>query len=677
VTDKPRVRPDRRRLGPLSITVLMGMLALTAAVAVGVWHYQGGREQDARQAWAQRAVRDLGDQVSRTGAAVVGAKGLFESSESVENGAFARFAAVQLVHSNLLGLNWTPRVRAADRERFERDTGLRIVDRGPTGGFRPAGERAEYFPLRYLEPDTAGNRAALGLDVGIDGGTPAAFAAARDSGRLTMSSAIQLGASPTSPRGTALVSAVYRTDAPLETRAQRRAALRGFTSGAWRYDSLVAPVLEGLPAGARLEVTDGDEPVFGSRDRGRPGATEVATLGERAWTVRVSLPPGNARWAQLAAVLAGGLVLTVLVGLLLTEAGRRRREREAGRAELHHEANTDSLTGLGNRRSLRADFARVGPGATAQAPVGFMMFDLNGFKAYNDSFGHPAGDDLLARLGGRLAAAVPGGAAYRLGGDEFCTLVPVGAEGLDPLVTSALEALTEEGEGFGVSSAYGVVLLPRDARSLAEAMRLADQRMYQQKARGRASAGHQSADVLMKVLVERSPDLQEHLQGVSALAESVGRRMGLAQTPLSHLVRAAGLHDVGKVAIPESILTKPGPLDDREMTFIRRHTLIGARILLAAPSLAGEAIPLGARIIFACDAFEAMTSDERPYRTPVSAELALEELNRCAGTQFDPGVVAVLSEIVRAGAGADPLDDAVGTDPERRHPDTRGRPRRI
>jgi two-component system cell cycle response regulator len=175
----------------------------------------------------------------------------------------------------------------------------------------------------------------------------------------------------------------------------------------------------------------------------------------------------------------------------------------------------------------------------------------------------------------------------------------------------------------------------------------------------------------MRVLLERSPELKGHLQGVSALAESVGRSLGLDQVALGHLVRAADLHDVGKVAIPDSILTKPGPLDDAEMTFIRRHTLIGERILLAAPSLApearlvrasherwdgkgypdglaGERIPLGARIIFSCDAFEAMTSGERPYRFPVSAELALEELNRCAGTQFDPRVVEVLAEVVRA-----------------------------
>jgi diguanylate cyclase (GGDEF)-like protein len=402
---------------------------------------------------------------------------------------------------------------------------------------------------------------------------------------------------------------------------------------------------------------------------------------------------------QLAAIVAGGLTLTMLVSLLLAEAGRRRREREAAHAELHHEANTDGLTGLGNRRKLRADFAHAASRATPEAPVGLIMFDLNGFKGYNDSFGHPAGDALLARLGGRLAAALPAGKAYRLGGDEFCALVPVGPDGLEPVVAASVEALTEEGEGFTISSAHGAVVMPHDARDPGEAMLLADQRMYQQKARGRTSAGRQSADVLIRVLLERSPELKDHLHGVTGLAEAVGRHLGLDRLTLDHLVRAAGLHDVGKVAIPESILTKPGPLDAEEMAFVRRHTLIGARILLAAPALApearlvrssherwdgkgypdglaGEQIPLGARIIFACDAFEAMTSGERPYRRPVSTELAVEELRRCAGTQFDPRVIEVLGEVVRVGPESRvPLHEDA-TRPESREHENRGRPRR-
>jgi diguanylate cyclase (GGDEF)-like protein len=676
MTDEPRVPPGRRRLGQLPVAILLGMLALTAAIAVGVWHYQADHERNTRQEWAQRASRELNDQVSQTGAVLVGVRGLFAASNSVEKGEFARFAGLQLDRSSLLGLTWMPRVTRAGRRRFERATGRTIVDRAPDGSFRPAGDRAEYFPLRYVAPATPESASTLGLDAKIDGTGTAVLAIARDSGRSAMSSPIQVGAAP-EDRGTVLVAAVYRTGAPVDTVAQRRAALRGFTTGAWSYDQLAAPILAQLPAGARLVIADTGEAVFGSGDPAGASAVEKVTVGGRPWTMRVSVPRSGTRWVQLAVIVGAGLTLTMLVALLLAQARRRRREMEAGHAELHHEANTDGLTTLGNRRKLRTDFPGAAGAASPQAPLGFIMFDLNGFKGYNDTFGHPAGDALLARLGRRLAAAVPDGEAYRLGGDEFCALAPVGPAGLDPLVAATLAALMEKGEGFAISSAHGAVLLPRDASGPEEAMVLADQRMYQQKARGRASAGRQSSDVLMRVQLERSPELVGHLRGVSALADAVGRSLGLDEIALGHLVRAAGLHDVGKVGIPESILAKPGPLDDEEMAFVRRHTLIGARILLAAPSLApeaalvrasherwdgtgypdrlaGEVIPLGARIIFACDAFEAMTSDERPYRTPMSAELALEELRRCAGTQFDPRVVDALSDLVTGGQAALP-----------------------
>ena len=398
------------------------MLALTAVIAVGVWHYQDGREQDTRQAWAQRATQELDDQVSQTGAALVGVRGLFAASNAVEREEFSRFAAIQLRRSNLLGLTWTPRVTAAGRRRYERATGRPIVDAATDGSFHRAVDRAQYFPLRYIAPETAEGARAIGVDTTVAVGRVPALAIATDTGRLALSNPIPLGATD-ADRGTALVAAVYRTGAPLHTSAQRRGALRGFVSGAWRYDQLAAPIVRLLPAGTRLEIRDAGEPIVGSKNAAGAAATERITLGGRTWTVGVTLPQGGTRWVQLAGVLGGGLVLTVLVALLFMQAAGRRREREAAHDELRHEANTDGLTGLGNRRKLRADFAGAAD-STPETPIGLVMLDLNGFKGYNDSFGHPAGDALLARLGGRLAAAVPDGEAYRLGGDEFCAAGP-------------------------------------------------------------------------------------------------------------------------------------------------------------------------------------------------------------------------------------------------------------
>jgi diguanylate cyclase (GGDEF)-like protein len=314
---------------------------------------------------------------------------------------------------------------------------------------------------------------------------------------------------------------------------------------------------------------------------------------------------------------------------------------------------------------------RLQRGADAP-PCLLMLFDLDGFKGYNDSFGHLAGDALLQRLGHALGGAVArDGRAYRLGGDEFCVLADA-AERTQLELACAL-ALTERGEGFEITASFGTALLPADATGSAEALRIADQRMYAQKSSGRPTAGRQSKDVLLRALAERHPDLGEHTDGVAVLAREVGRRLELPTEELEQICQAAELHDVGKVAIPDAILAKPGPLDDEEWAFMRRHTLIGERILTAAPALApvarlvrasherwdgggypdglaGEDIPLGARIVAVCDSFDAIVSD-RAYRAGRTIPEALAELERCAGTQFDPAIVAAFTAaLARHGA---------------------------
>jgi two-component system, cell cycle response regulator len=341
------------------------------------------------------------------------------------------------------------------------------------------------------------------------------------------------------------------------------------------------------------------------------------------------------------------------------------------------EALTDALTGLGNRRALINDLAERLPGDGGRELV-LTIFDLDGFKQYNDTFGHPAGDALLIRLGERLKAALTGaGTVYRMGGDEFCMLATGTADGGAALARSAADALSESGDAFEIRCSYGIARVPADASTVEDALRLADQRMYEHKA-GRSSASRQSTDVLLKVLSERTPELDDHLTGVARLAARTAQRLGLPDREVARIRLGAELHDVGKTAIPETILTKPGPLDDAEWAFMRRHTLIGERIVRAAPSLAhvaelvrhsherydgsgypdglvGGEIPLGASIVAVCDAFDAMVS-ERPYRKAMSVSEALAEVRRCSGSQFDPVVVkafcAVAAERVAASAAA-------------------------
>ena len=348
------------------------------------------------------------------------------------------------------------------------------------------------------------------------------------------------------------------------------------------------------------------------------------------------------------------------------------RLNEDVRSESAHQAMHDSLTGLPNRRALLADLAERVPEATPERPIILTVFDLNGFKDYNDTFGHPAGDSLLVRVGGRLKDAMAGRAgAYRMGGDEFCTVAWPGRDNEGSVAESAAEALREHGQGFVVTASCGSVKVPHEASNIEAALRIADKRMYARKGLdSRASAGRQSADVLLKILSERSPSLGVHLDQVTTLADGVAQRLGLPEEDVAPVLQAASLHDTGKAAIPDEILNKPGPLDDEEQAYIRRHTLIGERILSAAPALrraaklvrssherhdgkgypdglVGDQIPLGSRIIAVCDAYDAMVSD-RPYRASMGTEKAVAELRRCAGTQFDPVVVEVLCELLEA-----------------------------
>jgi two-component system cell cycle response regulator len=353
---------------------------------------------------------------------------------------------------------------------------------------------------------------------------------------------------------------------------------------------------------------------------------------------------------------------TLSIGAVIARMALTFRENGRLLERSRTEADTDALTGLANRRKLLNDLEER---IEAEAPTLLILFDLDGFKSYNDAFGHPAGDALLRRLALNLAeASDPFGRAYRMGGDEFCVLADARAADRVSALHTAAKALEEEGEGFVITAASGAILIPDETDELSEALRIADTRLYGNKDSRRASAVRQSKDVLLSVLNERDAELRGHLTSVAQLARAVGKRLELAPHELHDLGLAAELHDVGKLAIPDSILSKPGPLTEEEWPFIFRHTLVGERILSAAPSLAriarlvrstheridgggypdglaGSSIPLLSRIIAVCDAFLAMTED-RPYRRAMASEEAIAELRRCAGTQFDSDVVEAL-----------------------------------
>jgi diguanylate cyclase (GGDEF)-like protein/putative nucleotidyltransferase with HDIG domain len=407
---------------------------------------------------------------------------------------------------------------------------------------------------------------------------------------------------------------------------------------------------------------------------------------QAAWRLTVPL-----RISSAARPIAGALQLVrpgrafeadevALIGELIDKA-----ELAAAEIIAHHEireqAMTDSLTGLGNRRRLGVELERAFDAGPSAAPSLLALFDLDGFKDYNDTFGHTAGDELLARLGGRLQRAVEGfGNAYRLGGDEFCAHLELAGRDADALLSRAAGALSETRGELTVAASLGLVVLPQEADNVGRAMRLADERMYANKRSRSTAARSQAGEVLVRTMRAREPELEAHSGHVAELSVKVARRLGLAGEHLEEVSRAAQLHDIGKVAIPDEVLNKSSRLDEGDWELIRSHTILGEQILHGAPALhsvarlvrasherwdgsgypdrlRGEEIPLGARIVSVCDAYEAMTAD-RPYQTAVPHDAACRELERCAGRQFDPTVVEAFLAVVRTRGDELELDAA-------------------
>ncbi len=258
---------------------------------------------------------------------------------------------------------------------------------------------------------------------------------------------------------------------------------------------------------------------------------------------------------------AVGLAAATLVAAV-ARLGMSFSENARMLAQSREHALTDPLTGLPNRRRFLGDLKETIALSDPDSPRLLVLFDLNGFKRYNDTYGHLAGDALLARLGASLTDAVaPNGTAYRLGGDEFCVLSRLGAQGLGATIATAAAALSERGPGFTVNASYGSVVLPHETDDPTVALQLADERLYAQKgSRQGASAGQQIGGVLLQALHESEPDLSHHMREVAALSHAVGRRLGLSNEALDELTRAAELHDVGKMAIPDAVWNQPGAL---------------------------------------------------------------------------------------------------------------------
>jgi len=358
------------------------------------------------------------------------------------------------------------------------------------------------------------------------------------------------------------------------------------------------------------------------------------------------------------------------------------------------QAATDPLTGLGNHRSFHQRLPEAVARATANGmSLGVVMMDLDGFKGVNDSLGHLAGDQLLREVASSMIGVTSVENAYRYGGDEFAVIVPDGGQRATLATAESLRQafLSIDHPTAGrVSASFGVACLPESASNPEELVYRADMAMYLAKSSGKdrvaswgeidASASGSRLDYatsgrrpeiitsLCFALEAKDPSTRAHAERCARYSADLAAELGLNEKEIADLKVAALLHDIGKIVVPDHTLQKPGPLSPDEMEIMRHHPVHGASMLSqvsaaegAVPlirhhhehfngsgypdGVAGDAIPIGARVLAVTDAFDAMTSD-RPYRTAMSVGEAVAELRRCSGTQFDEVVVEAFVRVL-------------------------------
>jgi diguanylate cyclase (GGDEF)-like protein len=394
-----------------------------------------------------------------------------------------------------------------------------------------------------------------------------------------------------------------------------------------------------------------------------------------------------------------GWLIVLLVGPLFTLINYQ-RSLQSSRAATR-DARTDNLTGLGNHRAYQAELREmIDEAGRSDMSFSLVLVDVDDFKQVNDVYGHPAGDDALILIADMLGA-VGHARAFRFGGDEFALLVS-----LDEMSTyRQMEELqhrlaTSEQPAGPITISVGIASYPQHAKSADELQHVADSALYWSKRHGKnrsclyspsvvriyspgelsreaeRSARLRAAKNLVSFVDARSPFTARHSEIVSTLAGEIGIQLGLDAQMVERLRFGGLLHDLGKVALPDAILSAPRTLTPEEWAMVRRHPEFGHALLEGVGiepvddwvlhhherwdgggyphGLAGEAIPLGARIIFVADAFEAITA-ERPYRPAQSFETAMTELWANAGTQFDADVVAALERYLAESAPAELL----------------------
>lgn len=343
--------------------------------------------------------------------------------------------------------------------------------------------------------------------------------------------------------------------------------------------------------------------------------------------------------------------------------------RKKAEAEIKYLSFHDKLTGLYNRAYFEKELERVD--TERQLPISVIVGDLNGLKLTNDIFGHAAGDRLLRRVAKIMKSSCrQEDVIARWGGDEFAIILPRTPNDKAIEICERIIKLCNNSEKRPIqpSIALGYATKEKQSTKMPSILEEAENWMYRHKLLDSNSARSSVIASLEKTLFEKSYETEEHAQRIKHLCNRLGKALGLSSTEMDALSLLSLLHDIGKIAISDTILLKPGKLNDEEWEEMKKHTEIGFRIAQSSQELSyiaeyilyhherwdGTGYPHGlkehkipklSRIITIIDSYDVMTHS-RPYKGVMTHKEAIAEIKRCTGTQFDPDIAKLFIKIM-------------------------------
>lgn len=334
-------------------------------------------------------------------------------------------------------------------------------------------------------------------------------------------------------------------------------------------------------------------------------------------------------------------------------------------------ANTDSLTGLYNRRKFEEKMNYFA--GKEMENVSITIFDINGLKLINDTLGHFPGDQAIVSVANRLMGSFSGyGTVARIGGDEFGILIEgIEEHELENMIKSFITHNKEKlfiTENIGILLSYGYAFHKNGIVNMEHLFQIADNNMYQNKLLSEGSVRSTFVNTFMKALEAKDYVSEGHVSRMEYYAEKMGNALSLTTAEIDRLVLLTKFHDIGKIGIPDVILKKPSRLESSEWEIMKTHSAIGERIAREAAEIKeiaplilrhhekwdgtgyplgikGEEIPLECRILTILDSFDAITND-RPYHKASTNAEAISEILRCSGTQFEPRLVNIFIDLI-------------------------------